>query len=337
MRYIFAITVLAVGAVLLAQQPKEPQNSEEMAADSASVDQTSADDPRSTDERPDADVAADAEAGGQPTEDDDTGEDKAGEAATYDDMEEAVTGPEIPSWQETLDDILGSGALGLLREGGFFMWPILIMGIIATGVVIERYRSLRMLTTDTSLLRADVADMLRSDRVEEALQTCDAQQGPVPAVLSVGVRRFFVLRQLKYDAARIEEQVVKAMDDYSIHIVAALERHLPILATVSSVAPMLGFLGTVQGMIVAFGDIEARMGEMNVVQAAAGGIRIALLTTCFGLIVGIPAFIAYNYFTSVINSYVLDVEESASELMEAVTLQVSLGEGDIGHDADSSA
>ena len=74
---------------------------------------------------------------------------------------------------------------------------------------------------------------------------------------------------------------------------------------------------------------------MNVVQAAAGGIRIALLTTCFGLIVGIPAFIAYNYFPSVINSYVLDVEESASELMEAVTLQVSLGERDIGNDAAS--
>ncbi|NQT39551.1 MAG: MotA/TolQ/ExbB proton channel family protein [Planctomycetes bacterium] len=210
------------------------------------------------------------------------------------------------------------------------MWPILAMGIIATGVMIERYRSLKMLSTDTSALRAEVADLLRTGGAEEALAACDAQEGPVPAVLSAGVRKFVVLSRLNYDAGHIEEQVVKAMDDYSVHIVAALERHLPVLATVSSVAPMLGFLGTVQGMIIAFGDIVARMGEVNIVVAAAGGIQTALLTTCFGLIVGIPAFIAYNYFTSVINRYVLEVEESATELIETVTLQMALGQKETG-------
>jgi biopolymer transport protein ExbB len=114
------------------------------------------------------------------------------------------------------------------------------------------------------------------------------------------------------------------MDDYSVHVVAALERHLAVLATVSSVAPMLGFLGTVSGMINSFDEIVAKMGEMNIVEAAAGGISEALLTTCFGLIVGIPAFMAFNYFTSVINRFVLDVEESATELIEGVTLQMAL-------------
>ncbi len=320
MRYILTIALLAVGAVLLAQQPKEPQTSDAMPADEAPADETTIGDANSADEEMEAAVAAGAE---------------VSEQAADDDSEEAVTESEMPSWQETLDDVLNSGALGLLREGGFFMWPILIMGIIATGVIIERYRSLRMLTTDTTSLRAEVAEMLRSDRLEEALRTCDCQQGPVPAVLSAGVRKFFVLRRLNYDAARIEEQVVKGMDDYSVHIVAALERHLPVLATVSSVAPMLGFLGTVQGMIIAFRDIVAKMGETNVVEAAAGGIQTALLTTCFGLIVGIPAFIAYNYFTSVINRYVLDVEESASELIEAVTLQIAIEEREVRDPAAS--
>jgi biopolymer transport protein ExbB len=112
-----------------------------------------------------------------------------------------------------------------------------------------------------------------------------------------------------------------------VHIVAALERHLPILATVSSVAPMLGFLGTVQGMVVSFADIEAgvRAGNgANIILLAAEGIKVSLLTTVLGLMVGIPAFMAYNYFTSVINRFVLDVEESASELIEAVTLRQSL-------------
>ncbi|MBC8874403.1 MAG: MotA/TolQ/ExbB proton channel family protein [Planctomycetes bacterium] len=229
-----------------------------------------------------------------------------------------------------MSEILDSGAIGLLLEGGFFMWPILIMGIIATGVMIERYRSLKMLSTDTTAVRHEVADLLRADRVEEALKKCESEQGPVPAVLSAGVRQFFVLRRLNYDAGRIEEQVVKGMDDYSVHIVAALERHLPVLATVASAAPMLGFLGTVQGMIVAFRDIKAGIGEANIVELAAEGIQTALLTTCFGLIVGIPAYVAYNYFTSVINRYVLDVEQSATELMETVTLHMALEQRETG-------
>lgn len=228
--------------------------------------------------------------------------------------------------QSSEDDvhILRSGAIGLLLRGGFFMWPILIMGIVASGVIIERYRSLKMLTTDSGRVRVQVRELLHADSVEQAIKLCDREKGPVPAILTAGLRKFLVLRRLGYDPARIEEQVVKAMDDYSSHIVAALERHLPILATVSSVAPMLGFLGTVHGMIIAFDDIVAKMGETNIVEAAAGGISVALLTTCFGLIVGIPAFMAFNYFTSVINRFVLQVEESATDLIETVTLQMAL-------------
>jgi biopolymer transport protein ExbB len=214
--------------------------------------------------------------------------------------------------------------MGEMKRGGFFMWPILLLGILAAGVIVERWRSLKMVATDTSALRSEVIGLLQEDRVEEALHKCDAQQGPVPAVLAVGLRKFFVLRRLGYDPGQINDQVVRAMDDYGVHIVAALERHLPILATVSSAAPMLGFLGTVQGMVISFREIVERMGETNIVEAAARGINIALLTTVFGLIVGIPAYIAYNYYTSVINRYVLQVEESATELIETVTLKMAL-------------
>jgi len=212
-----------------------------------------------------------------------------------------------------------------------------LMGVIAAGVIIERYRSLKMLSTDSGELRRRVQELLNADDVEEALQVCNGEQGPVPAILSSGLRKYLVLRRLNYNAGRIEEQVVKAMDDYAVHVVAALERHLPVLATVSSVAPMLGFLGTVAGMITSFQDIVAQMGETNIVMAAAGGISQALLTTCFGLIVGIPAFIAFNYFTSVINRFVLEVEESATELIETVTLQIALGEGPTSADHATAA
>ncbi len=247
----------------------------------------------------------------------------AGEAAATGEAAEASAASQGGAWR-TLSDIAHSGALGYMIEGGFFMWPILILGIVAFGVIIERYRSLKMLSTDTSVLRNEVLALLQADRVEEALHKCDSEQGPVPAVLSAGLRKFLVLRRLDYDPAKIEEQVVKGMDDYSVHIVAALERHLPILATVSSVAPMLGFLGTVQGMVTSFDDIVAQLGKTNIVEAAAAGIKVSLLTTVLGLVVGIPAFMAFNYFTSVINQFVLEVEESASELIEAVTLQMAM-------------
>ena len=224
------------------------------------------------------------------------------------------------------DELFNSGAMGLMIKGGFFMWIILPMAVIAVGVIIERYRSLKMLTTDTGEVRDRVGELLQNDQVEEALELCDREQGPVPAILSSGLRKYLVLRRLNYDPGKIEEQVVKGMDDYSVHVVAALERHLPILATISSVAPMLGFLGTVAGMIISFENIDANFGNANIVKLAAGGISVALLTTAFGLIVGIPTFMAYNYFTSVINRFVLEVEESATELIETVTLQLTLAQ-----------
>jgi len=218
-------------------------------------------------------------------------------------------------------ELFNSGAIKYMRDGGIFMWPILILGVLALGVIIERYRSLKMLSTDTEQLRRDVLQLLEADRVEEALERCNEAQGPVAAILGAGLRKLLVLKKLNWDPGKIEEQVVKAMDDYGVHVTAALERHLPVLATVSSVAPMLGFLGTVQGMVVSFADIVRLHGKVDIVLAAAAGIQVALLTTVLGLVVGIPAFTAFNYYTSIINRFVLDVEGSASELIEAVTLQ----------------
>ena len=229
-----------------------------------------------------------------------------------------------------LHDMLHSGALGYMIAGGIFMWPILILGVIALAVIIERYRALLMLNTQADALREKVRELLEADRVEEALNLCDRERGPVPAILAAGLRKYLVADRLGYDAAKIEEQVIKGMDDYSVHIVAAMERHLPILATVSSAAPMIGFLGTVQGMVLSFADIVAKMGEVNIVVAAADGIMVSLLTTVLGLVVGIPAFIAFNYFNSVVNEFILKVEESSAELIESVTMQLAFA----GKDAE---
>ena len=152
-----------------------------------------------------------------------------------------------------LSEFFSSGAFGIFWEGGIFMWPILILLILVLAVIIERYRSLKMLEVDSSQLREEVTALLSEDKVEESLHLCDRSQGPVPAVLSSGLRKYLVLRRLKYDQAQLEEQVIKSMENSGVHIVAALERHLPLLATIASVAPMLGFLGTVQPLLLGRG------------------------------------------------------------------------------------
>jgi biopolymer transport protein ExbB len=217
-----------------------------------------------------------------------------------------------------------SGALGYLIQGGPFMWVILLLGILAVAVIIERWRSLKILDTQGDVIRAEVIQKLANGQIDEAIASCDNAEGPVAAVLGNGMRKYLVLHELGYEANRVEDQVTKSMEAYGVNVVAALERHLPVLATVSSVAPMLGFLGTVQGMIVSFANIVETMGKVNIVEAAASGIQTALLTTCFGLIIGIPAYMAFNYFMSLINSFVLEVEQSAAELIEAISVQLTL-------------
>ena len=120
------------------------------------------------------------------------------------------------------------------------MWPLLILAIVGQAVVIERFRVSRCwILTMTPFTK--VIDLLSDDKPEEARKLCEVR-GPVAAVLASGLHKYLVLKKLGHDQGQIEEQVVKSMESYGVHIVSALERHFPILATISSVAPMLGFL-----------------------------------------------------------------------------------------------
>ena len=216
-----------------------------------------------------------------------------------------------------------SGALGYMIAGGPFMWPILLLAVVATGVVIERFRALRLMAQDAEELRRQVLDLLHNDQVEEAVALCARSHGPVPAILAVGIHRYKLLRKLNYEPTKIEEQVVKAMEDYGSHISAALEKNLPILSTVASVAPMLGSLGTVVGMVLMFQGITEMRPEDNIIKQAAAGIKVKLIVTVWGLVVGIPAYMFFNYFMTVVNRHILDAEETASQLVEALVLQLA--------------
>jgi biopolymer transport protein ExbB len=199
------------------------------------------------------------------------------------------------------------GMWELFKKGGPIMWPILLCSVLAFGVVIERLIYLRKEQIDTKSFMEQISKSLKRNKIMEALDLCDRTGGPIASILKAGI--------LKHDRPRNE--VREAIEDASIHEVPRLERNLPMLATIAHVAPLLGLLGTVTGLVTAFQIIENKATALNPVNPGdlAGGIWEALLTTVFGLCVAIPTYVAYNYMVSRVDGFVLDMERSATDLM----------------------
>ena len=194
-----------------------------------------------------------------------------------------------------------------MQKGGPIMWPILLCSVISFAIVIERWLKLRQEQIDTKAFMEQISKSLKRNKVMEALDQCDRTGGPIATILKAGI--------LKHDRPRNE--IREAIEDASIHEVPRLERNLPVLATVAHVAPLLGLLGTVTGLVEAFQVIESKATALNPVNPGdlAGGIWEALLTTVFGLMVAIPTYVAYNYLVSRVDGFVLDMERSATDLL----------------------
>ncbi len=194
-----------------------------------------------------------------------------------------------------------------MQKGGPIMWPILLCSIFAFTIVIERLIKLKREQIDTRVFMEQISKSLKRNKIMEALDLCERTGGPIANILKAGI--------LKHDRPRNE--VREAIEDASIHEVPRLERNLPVLATVAHVAPLLGLLGTVTGLVSAFQVIESKASATTPINPGdlAGGIWEALLTTVFGLCVAIPTFVAYNYLVSRVDGFVLDMERSATDLL----------------------
>jgi biopolymer transport protein ExbB len=194
-----------------------------------------------------------------------------------------------------------------MQKGGPIMWPILLCSVIAFAIAIERFIRLRQEQIDTKSFMDQISKSLKRNKIMEALDLCDRTGGPIAAILKAGI--------LKHDRTRSE--IREAIEDAGVHELPRLERNLPVLATVAQVAPLLGLLGTVTGLVKAFQVIELKATALNPVNPGdlAGGIWEALLATTFGLCVAIPTYVAYNYLVSRVDGFVLDMERSATDLI----------------------
>ncbi len=198
-----------------------------------------------------------------------------------------------------------------IGKGGALMYPIIFCSILAFAIFIERFYYLYKAKIVMDKFMVEVLNVLRRNRIMEALDMCDKVQSPMARILKAGI--------IKHDRTRSELR--ETIKDTAIHEVPVLEKNLSVLATIVHITPLLGLLGTVIGMVRTFQVIQEKSQALQPVNPGdlAGGIWQALLATAAGLCVAVPAYVAYNYLASRVDSFVSDMEKNAIDLVNVFT------------------
>jgi len=191
----------------------------------------------------------------------------------------------------------------VLKSGGILMIPIVLCGIFATFIIIERIIYFISLKKKSVLFREKIAEPLKLKNYGEVLEICKSEDIPEAAVIGKAVYFRNTPISVQKDAvnAEIDKQVPK------------LEKFLTSLGTIANISTLLGLLGTVTGNISAFGVLGegASMGNPALL---AGSIAEALVTTASGLVISIPALIFHNYFVAKVDKTLSEMETSITEL-----------------------
>lgn len=190
-----------------------------------------------------------------------------------------------------------------IGKGGVILCTIIFVSWITVAIIVERFLSFRRMYVERKKFFKDIRISLKRKKIIEAISICDKVPRPLARVVKVGL--------LKHD--RGGEEIRKAMQGAMQEELPHLERYLPVLGTLVYVAPLLGLLGTVLGMIKVFSTIQ-NAAEYAIATGVAGGIYEALISTAAGLVVAIPALVAYNYFVSRVDGFILDMEGAAADL-----------------------
>lgn len=197
--------------------------------------------------------------------------------------------------------------LSILLKGGWLMLPIFLASVIAVAIIIERYVIIRRSRLNVPAFLMKVRGMLKRKDISGTISYCMEEKSPAANIIRKGLKKYSLGHQ----------RVVEAIENAGKQEVHKLEKGLSVLATISGVAPLMGFLGTVTGMISAFMRIEDLQGAANP-SDLAGGIWEALLTTAFGLAVGIISYTFYNYLVARVKKLVLDMEIVSNDVVDVM-------------------
>lgn len=194
----------------------------------------------------------------------------------------------------------------IIKAGGPVMWPIILCSIGALAITLERLWSLHDSRVIPKDLTAKAWKLVESGQFTDRHVAALAQNSALGQILAAGLANRFRSREL----------VKEAIEDTGRHVVHELERFLNMLGTIAAVSPLLGLLGTVTGIITAFHAITSQgVGDPRVL---AGGIGEALITTAAGLVVAIPALVAYRYLRGRVDRLVIEMEKEALKLVQAL-------------------
>ena len=188
-----------------------------------------------------------------------------------------------------------------------WMSPVLLCLILGLAIAIERIIYLNLSTINTKKFVSEVENALNSGGIEAAKEVAKNTAGPVASIFYQGLER----------SSHGMDSAEKSIVAYGGVQMGQLEKNVSWVSLFIALAPMLGFLGTVIGMIVAFDQIESA-GSMEP-SLVAGGIKVALLTTVFGLIVAMILQVFYNYITAKIDSIVNDMEDASISLVDMLS------------------
>lgn len=196
--------------------------------------------------------------------------------------------------------------LDLFQRGGIIMYAIALASVVGLAVFLERMWALQRVKVLPRGLMAKVQELLLEGKHKEALLLCEQSRTSIGAVYRAVLKH-------AYDPLPV---VKEAAEDSGRQEAARLERFVGALGTVANIGPLLGLLGTVTGMIAVFQRV-AESGVGSPLDMAAG-IWEALLTTAFGLAVGIPALLAHRFTLGRVDGLVLELEEEALGLLEII-------------------
>jgi biopolymer transport protein ExbB len=194
----------------------------------------------------------------------------------------------------------------LVKAGGWPMLPLLLLGVAALAIVLERLWTLRRNEVLPPGLGDEVRNWAARGKLDPAHIESLRRSSPLGALLAAALDV----------RGRARELVRERIEDTGRHIVHRMERFLNALGTIASAGPLLGLLGTVVGMIQMFmGILEHGIGDVN---QLAGGIGKALVCTATGMIIAVPALMFHRYFKSRIAGYVIEMEQEATLLLDAL-------------------
>ena len=238
------------------------------------------------------------------------------EQAQTEQTEQAVAQQEAPAVEETLpvtqpaDEATVTFRESIKKQfidgGPSFMGIVLVILLIGMAISIERIIYLTLATANSEKLLKGIEDKMKNGDIEGAKQLCKDTRGPVASIFTQGL--------IRYQDGQSLEEVEKSLVSYGSVAGGKLESGLSWIGLCISLAPMFGFMGTVIGMIKAFDDIAAA-GDMSPT-IVASGMKVALLTTVFGLIAAIILQIFFNFIASKIEGIVNDMENASISFMD---------------------